>query len=107
MDGKLLGRAMAKFLAGVLLLGLLLFLPAGTLNWSQAWLLMAILFIPMFIAGLVMLHRSPDLLRKRLNASEEQGEQRQVILLSGIMFLAAFVAGKFIGEEALAAVGNS
>lgn len=92
MDGKLLGRAMAKFLAGVLLLGLLLFLPAGTLNWSQAWLLMAILFIPMFIAGLVMLHRSPDLLRKRLNASEEQGEQRQVILLSGIMFLAAFVA---------------
>ena len=87
MDGKLLGRAMAKFLAGVLLL-----LPAGTLNWSQAWLLMAILFIPMFIAGLVMLHRSPDLLRKRLNASEEQGEQRQVILLSGIMFLAAFVA---------------
>lgn len=92
MDGKLLGRAMAKFLAGVLLLGLLLFLPAGTLHWSQAWLLMAILFIPMFIAGLVMLHRSPDLLRKRLNASEEQGEQRQVILLSGIMFLAAFVA---------------
>ena len=92
MDAKLLGRAMAKFLAGVLLLGLLLFLPAGTLNWSQAWLLMAILFIPMFIAGLVMLHRSPDLLRKRLNASEEQGEQRQVILLSGIMFLAAFVA---------------
>ncbi len=92
MDGKLLGRAMAKFLAGVLLLGLLLFLPAGTLNWSQAWLLMAILFIPMFVAGLVMLHRSPDLLRKRLNASEEQGEQRQVILLSGIMFLAAFVA---------------
>ena len=92
MDGKLLGRAMAKFLAGVLLLGILLFLPAGTLHWSQAWLLMAILFIPMFIAGLVMLHRSPDLLRKRLNASEEQGEQRQVILLSGIMFLAAFVA---------------
>ena len=92
MDAKLLGRAMAKFLAGVLLLGLLLFLPAGTLNWSQAWLLMVILFIPMFVAGLVMLHRSPDLLRKRLNASEEQGEQRQVILLSGIMFLAAFVA---------------
>ena len=92
MDGKLFGRAMAKFLAGVLLLGLLLFLPAGTFHWSQAWLLMAILFIPMFIAGLVMLHRSPDLLRKRLNASEEQGEQRQVILLSGIMFLAAFVA---------------
>ena len=92
MDGKLFGRAMVKFTGGVLLLGLLLFLPAGTLNWWQGWLLMGILFVPMFAAGLVMMKKSPRLLEKRLNAKEEQGEQRLVILLSGLMFLAAFVA---------------
>lgn len=88
---KLFGRAIAKFLCGVLLLGLLLFLPAGTLRWRQGWLLMGILFVPMFAAGLVMMKRSPELLKKRLNAREEQGEQRRVILLSALMFLAAFV----------------
>ena len=92
MDGKLFGRAIGKFTGGVLLLGLLLFLPAGTLNWWQGWLLMGILFVPMFAAGLVMMKKSPRLLEKRLNAREEQGEQRRVILLSGLMFLAAFVA---------------
>lgn len=91
MDKDLFGRAMVKFLSGVLLLGLLLFLPAGTLRWRQGWLLMGLLFIPMFAAGLVMMKRSPELLKKRLNAREEQGEQRRVILLSGVMFLAAFV----------------
>ena len=91
MDGKLFGRAIAKFAGGVVLLGLLLFLPAGTLRWRQGWLLMGILFVPMFAAGLVMLRKSPALLEKRLNAKEEQGEQRRVILLSGLMFLAAFV----------------
>ena len=91
MDMKLFGRAIAKFLCGVLLLGLLLFLPAGTLRWRQGWLLMGILFVPMFAAGLVMMKRSPELLKKRLNAREEQGEQRRVILLSALMFLAAFV----------------
>ena len=91
MDMKLFGRAIAKFLSGVLLLGLLLFLPAGTLRWRQGWLLMGILFVPMFAAGLVMMKRSPELLKKRLNAREEQGEQRRVILLSALMFLAAFV----------------
>ena len=91
MHGNLFGRAIAKFLSGVLLMGLLLFLPAGTLCWRQGWLLMGILFIPMFAAGLVMMKRSPALLEKRLNAREEQGEQRRVILLSGLMFLAAFV----------------
>lgn len=91
MDVKLFGRALVKFLSGVLLLGLLLFLSAGTLRWRQGWRLMGILFIPMFAAGLVMLKRSPELLKKRLNAREAQGEQRRVILFSALMFLAAFV----------------
>ena len=88
---KLFGNALAKFLGGVLLLGLLLFLPAGTFHYPQGWLLMGILFVPMFAAGLVMLAKNPELLRRRLNAREEQMEQKQVIALSGLMFLAAFV----------------
>ena len=80
-----------KFITGLLLVGLLLFVPAGTVAFWQAWLLIGILFVPMFIAGLVMMKRSPELLQKRLNVREEQREQRVVILLSGIMFLAAFV----------------
>ena len=91
MNMKLFGRAIVKFLGGVLLLGVLLFLPAGTLRWRQGWLLMGILFVPMFAAGLVMMKKAPGLLEKRLNAREEQGEQRQVILLSGLMFLVSFV----------------
>ena len=91
MNKKLFISAIAKFLSGLLLLGLLLFLPAGTLAWPDGWLLMGILFVPMFFAGLVMLAKSPELLRRRLNAKEEQTEQKQVIALSGLMFLAAFV----------------
>ena len=70
MDTKLFVQAVTKFLAGLLLVGLLLFLPAGTFAYRQAWLLILILFVPMFIAGLVMMKTSPDLLRKRLNAKE-------------------------------------
>ncbi len=92
MDRDLLRRALTRFFGGVILLGLLLFLPAGTLRYGRAWLLMAVLFIPMLGAGLVMLFKAPDLLRKRLNMKEEQGEQKTVILLSGLMFTAAFVA---------------
>ena len=92
MDSKLFMQAVTKFLAGLLLVGLLLFLPAGTFAFWQAWLLIFILFVPMFIAGLIMMKKSPDLLRKRLNAKEEQAEQKTVILLSGLMFLAAFIA---------------
>ncbi len=92
MDSKLFTQAIIKFLSGLLLVGLLLFLPAGTFVWWQAWLLMGILFVPMFIAGLIMMKRSPVLLRKRLDAKEEENEQKTVILLSGIMFLAAFIA---------------
>lgn len=91
MDKTLLRQAMVKFFSGVLLVGLLLFLPAGTLHFRRGWLLMGILFIPMFLAGLVMLFKSPDLLRRRLKARESEGEQRTVIALSGLMFLLCFI----------------
>ena len=91
MNAELIKQAIVKLLSGILLLGLLLFLPAGTLHWWQGWLLMGILFIPMFVAGLVMMEKSSELLKKRLNAREEQDEQKQVILYSGLVFLAAFV----------------
>ena len=91
MNSRLFTKAITRFLAGLLIVGLLLFVPAGTLAYWQAWLLTGILFVPMFIAGLVMMKKSPDLLRKRLNVKEEQSEQKTVILLSGLMFLAAFV----------------
>ena len=91
MDPKLFIQAMIKFSGGLLLVGLLLFLPAGTFAFWQAWLLIGILFIPMFIAGLIMMRKSPELLRKRLNAKEEETEQKAVVVLSGLMFLAAFI----------------
>ena len=92
MDAKLFRQALIKFFAGLLMISLLLFIPAGTCSFWQAWLLIGILFIPMFIAGLVMMKKCPELLRKRLNAKEEQTEQKEVIVLSGLMFLAAFIA---------------
>ena len=92
MDGKLLGQALWKFAAGAALVGLLLFLPAGTLGWRQGWLLMGILFVPMFVAGLVMMKKNPELLRRRLNARETEMEQKTVLALSALMFAAAFVA---------------
>ena len=91
MDAKLFKQAIAKFLTGLLMVGLLLFLPAGTFAYWQGWLLLGILFIPMFIAGLVMMKKSPELLRKRLDVREKQSEQKTVIALSGLMFLAAFI----------------
>ena len=78
-------------MSGLILVGLLLFLPAGTFAYPQGWLLMGILFVPMFIAGLIMMKKSPELLRKRLNVKEEQAEQKAVIALSGLMFLASFI----------------
>ena len=91
MTGKLFRQAIVKFLSGVLLLGLLLFLPAGTFRFRNAWILMGILFIPMAAAGIVMMLRSPELLRKRLNMQETEREQKTVIALSGAMFAAAFI----------------
>ena len=92
MDAKLFRQALIKFFAGLLMISLLLFIPAGSFSFWQAWLLIGILFIPMFIAGLVMMKKCPELLRKRLNVKEEQTEQKEVIVLSGLMFLAAFIA---------------
>ena len=91
MDGKLFASALTKFLAGALLVGVLLFLPAGTLDWWQGWLSMGILFGPMLVAGLIMMAKAPDLLRKRLNAREEEAEQKEVLAFSALMFVAAFV----------------
>lgn len=91
MNKKLFLEAITKFTAGVVMIGALLFLPAGTLLWRNGWLLMALLFIPMFAAGLVMMAKNPYLLRKRLDAREKESEQRSVLLLSGLMFLAGFI----------------
>lgn len=88
---KLFFQEVAKFLLGVGLVGVLIFLPAGTLGFANGWLLMGILFVPMFLAGLVMLFANPDLLKSRLNAKEKQKEQDLVVKLSGVMFLAGFV----------------
>ncbi len=91
MKTKLFFQAFVKFFAGLIIISALLFISAGTLAYWQAWLFIAILFIPMFVAGIVMMIKNPSLLRKRLNAKEEQSEQKTVIALSGIMFLAAFI----------------
>ena len=88
---KLMASASIRFLMGLVLVGLLLFLPAGTLHYPCGWLLVAVLFVPMFIAGVVMLFRSPQLLEKRLDAKEKEAEQKSVVALSGVMFIAAFV----------------
>ncbi|MBR6314162.1 MAG: isoprenylcysteine carboxylmethyltransferase family protein [Clostridia bacterium] len=91
MNKQLFFRAVTKFLGGFLMLALLVFLPAWTLRYWQGWLLLAILFVPMLVVGAVLMKRSPALLEKRLNAKEEQSEQKAVLALSGVMFLAAFV----------------
>lgn len=91
MTRKLFAQAIAKFLLGVVLVGVLIFLPAGTISFFNGWLLMGILFVPMFFAGLVMMVKNPELLQKRLNAKEKQREQSLVVKLSGLMFLAGFI----------------
>ena len=91
MNKKLFIEAISKFSLGVILLGLLLFLPAGTLAWQNGWLFMAVLFLPMFGAGLVMMAKNPTLLRKRLDAKEKEAEQKTVLMLSAVMFLAGFI----------------
>ena len=91
MKLKLLIQAVLKFILGIVLLGVLIFLPAGTLAFFGGWLLMGILFVPMLVAGIVMIFKSPALLEKRLNAKEKQAEQSLVVKLSGLMFLAGFI----------------
>ena len=91
MNRNLLTQSLIKFLAGIILTGLLVFLPAGSFAYWQGWLLMGILFIPMFLAGIVMLVKSPDLLSKRLNAKEKESAQKTVVALSGLLFIISFV----------------
>ena len=95
MNGRLFGQAVARFLAGALLVALLLFVPAGTIRWRNGWLLMGLLFVPMFLAGAVMMAKSPQLLRKRLSVKEAESEQRAVVSRSGAMFLIGFVLAGF------------
>lgn len=83
--------ALLKFLLGVVLVAALLFIPAGTLNYPNAILLMVILFVPMFLARLVLMVKNPDLLRRRLKVKEEQGEQRKIIAATGFMFVVGFI----------------
>ena len=91
MTKKLFISAIIKLVAGIVLLGLLLFFPAGSLSYWNGWLFMGLLFIPMFIAGIVLMIKNPDLLAKRLNAKEKESEQKSVILYSSIMFILGFV----------------
>lgn len=91
MTIKLFADAILKFSLGILLVGLLVFLPAGTLLFFQGWLFMGILFVPMFVAGIVMMFKNPQLLEKRLNAKEKEREQSLVVKLSGLMFFAGFI----------------
>ena len=88
---KLFAEALIKFLCGLLMVGLLIFLPAGTLYYTYGWLLMGLLFGPMLIAGIVMLCKTPDFLKKRLDAKEKQATQKGVLAFSGLMFIAGFV----------------
>lgn len=88
---KLLIEALTKFTCGFLLVGLLIFLPAGTLRYTYGWLFMGLLFVPMLIAGFVMLAKSPEFLKKRLDAKEKKGTQKGVVAFSGLMFVAGFV----------------
>ena len=91
MNWKLFAEALTKFLLGVLLVGVLVFWPAGTLSFWPGWLLMGVLFVPMFVAGLVMLAKNPVLLRERLDAKENEKEQKSVVKLSGLLFIFSFV----------------
>ncbi len=91
MTIKLFFESIIKFLLGIVLVGALIFLPAGTLHYFNGWLFMGLLFIPMFIAGIVMMLVNPSLLKRRLDAKEKQKEQNMVIKLSGLMFLAGFI----------------
>jgi len=91
VSGKLFLQAIVKFLLGVVLVGVLIFLPAGTLSFFNGWLLMGLLFIPMFFAGIVMLIKNPKLLTERLDVKEKDKKQSLVVKLSGLMFLFGFI----------------
>ena len=91
MTKELFIQAIIKFTLGVVLVGVLVFLPAGTLEFLNGWLFMGVLFVPMFVAGIVLMLKNPELLKKRLQAKEKQSEQNLVVKLSGLMFLVGFI----------------
>ena len=91
MDKKLFIQAMTKFIFGFIITAFLLFIPAGTLDYWNAWLFIGILFIPMFMVGIILMINNPDLLRKRLNSKENESEQKVLLLLGGIMFIGGFI----------------
>lgn len=91
MNKELLIQAITKFIMGVLLVAILLFLPAGSFAYWNAWLLIGVLFVPMFVAGIVLMIKNPELLKMRLNAKEKEKQQKKVIAFSGIMFIAGFI----------------
>lgn len=91
MNKKLFANGIVKFLSGIVLVGLPLFLSAGSFAYWNAWLFMGILFIPMFIAGIILIKKNPYLLERRLDVKEKQSQQKTVIALSGIMFLSGFI----------------
>lgn len=91
MNKSLLTQSLIKFLSGVIIVGILIFLPAGSFSYWQGWLLMGVLFVPMLVAGFILIAKSPDLLRKRLDVKEKESEQKTVVALSGLLFIAAFI----------------
>lgn len=95
MNNNLFLQGLSKFLAGLVIVIVLLFIPAGTFAYWQAWLFIGILFVPMFLFGLVLMKRNPDLLRKRLSAKEKESEQKRVVAISGVMFVAMFIIAGF------------
>ncbi len=95
MDKKLITQAIIKYLSGLALISALLFIPAGTLKFWNAWLFIAVLFIPILLMGIVLAIKNPELLRKRLNAKEEEAEQKGVVALSALMFIGGFIVAGF------------
>ena len=91
MNIKLFIQAIIKYVFGVLIVGGLLFIPAKSFEYWNGWLFMGLLFIPMFVAGVILMMKNPELLRKRLNAKEQENEQKWVLLFSGLMFIAGFI----------------
>lgn len=91
MKGKLLLNGALKLIAGLLMIGILLFIPAGTIYFWNAWLLMGLLFVPMLFVGIVLFVKAPELLAKRLNSQEKENEQKQVIGWSLLIFIGGFV----------------
>ena len=91
MDSNLFIQAIKKFVLGLIIVAALLFIPAGTINYPNAWLFLSLLFIPMFIVGIIFMFKDPDLLKRRLNADEKESEQKLVLLVSGLMFISSFI----------------